>query len=128
MTEELYRRCPACRESDPGAPCPSCHGTRFVSAGITLRDAAARPEKGRRRWRIRIGTLMLLVVIAALGSYILTTWWRAEREALRLAFEREKATAVAERERAMVAEAQARAIAAKANAQTPTAAPAGPTK
>ena len=57
MPDQLYRRCPDRRESQSGASCPTCGGERYIPARLD--------EKGRRRWRIRIGTLMLLVLIAA---------------------------------------------------------------
>ena len=61
MPDQLYRRCPACRESAPGAPCPMCGGERYIPARLD--------GKGRR-WGTRISTLMLLVVIAGLVSFI----------------------------------------------------------
>jgi hypothetical protein len=70
------------------------------------------------RWRIRISTLMLLVVIAALVSYIVADRWYREREARRLGAER--ARPVAEFERARAAAAQQ----AKAGMPAPT----GPTE
>lgn len=119
MPDELYRRCPACQGADPAAPCPTCGGARFVPSGITLRDAerlAGNRDHGR--WRVRIGTLMLLVLIAALLSFI-AVGWRREAEVRRLAEEHARA------ERAF---RQAQAIAAQANAQVPAPAPSDPTQ
>ncbi len=69
---------------------------------------------------------MLLVVIAALLSHIVTGWWREAREARRLAMER--ALAIAERDRAIAPQSQAQAIAAQARASARPPAPAGPTE
>jgi hypothetical protein len=122
MTDELYRRCPACLDAETEAPCPSCDGARFVRAGVTLRDFARLAEKGRRRWRIRIGTLMLLVVIAALASYIVAGWWHAALEARRR--EAEVRQALAELRHVEEIAAQATA---QVQAKAPTPAKAGPT-
>jgi hypothetical protein len=111
MPDQLYRRCPDCRESAPGAPCPTCAGERYIPAMLD--------GKGRRRWRIRIGTLMLLVVIAGLASYIVADLWRRALDARR----REAALA------RVLADSRFRdatAAQAKAQAQAPT--PARPTQ
>ena len=93
MPDELYRRCPACRESETGASCPTCGGERFVPAGTAAKD--------RYRWRIRISTLMLLVVIAGLASYIVADLRHRAEDARRLALERDRAGwSLAEVERA----------------------------
>ena len=42
MTDELYRRCPDCLDSDPGAPCPTCGGERYVPAPPEQPDIAVR--------------------------------------------------------------------------------------
>ena len=123
MTDELYRRCPGCLDAETEAPCPSCDGARFVPAGVTLRDFARLAEKGRRRWRIRIGTLMLLVVIAALASYIVAGWWHAAWEARRREAAVRQAVADLRHVEAIAAQANA-----QAQAKAPTPAPAGPTK
>jgi hypothetical protein len=117
MPDQLYRRCPDCRESASGAPCPTCGGERYIPAGITLRDVERLAGKDHGRWRIRIGTLMLLVVIAALASFIVVGWWREAEEARRLA-----------EARAEAAFRQAQADAAKAQAPAQAPAPSGPTQ
>jgi disulfide bond formation protein DsbB len=119
MTDQLYRRCPACLDAGTDAPCPSCNGARFVPAGVTLRDVARLRDQGNRRLRIRISTLMLLVVISALASCIVAVWWHEAQNARRLAAA--QARAVAEFQ-------QAQASAAQAQAKTPTPTPAWPTK
>jgi hypothetical protein len=70
MPDQLYRRCPDCRESGSRSSCPTCGGERFIPAGVAPNDIAALARRDSRRWRFRISTLMLLVVIAALLSYI----------------------------------------------------------
>ena len=45
------------------------------------------------RWRIRLSTLMLLVVIAALATYIFVERWQRVQEARRLDAERHRAAA-----------------------------------
>ena len=45
----------------------------------------------RPRWRFRLSTLMLLVVIAALATYIVVERWQRAQEARRLAAEAERA-------------------------------------
>lgn len=110
MPDQLYRRCPDCREPESGSSCPTCGGIRFIPA---------RPVGTGRRWRIRIGTLMLLVVIAALLSYIVAGWWHAAWEA------RSRAEVVA-RLLAEVRQSEATAAKANAQAQAPMPAPARP--
>ena len=102
MTDELYRRCPDCLDSDPGAPCPTCGGERYVPVP---------PEQPRHRRAIRINTLMALIAFAAVASYIVTGWRREAQQASLVG-------------RALAAERQ---VAAKARAQAVTApAPANP--
>ena len=73
----------------------------------------------RPRWRIRLSTLMLLVVIAALATYIVVERWQRVQEARRLAAE-----AQAEAQRVVAAlqqsEAQARRASSSAQAGTST--------
>jgi hypothetical protein len=114
MPDQLYRRCPDCRESESGASCPTCGGERFIPTGIAPNNIAGRSS---RRWRIRISTLMLLVVIAGLASYIVADLWHRAEDARRM--ELAKARAIAEAW-------QAEARAAQAQARIP--APAGPTQ
>jgi hypothetical protein len=90
MPDQLYRRCPDCREPESGSSCPTCGGERFIPAGVTPNDIAGR---GSRRWRIRISTLMLLVVIAGLASYIVADLWHRAEDARRLVLERDRAIA-----------------------------------
>ena len=52
MPDQLHRRSPDRREPESGLSCPTCGGFRFVPAKLD--------GKGHRRWRLRIGTLMLL--------------------------------------------------------------------
>jgi hypothetical protein len=69
------------------------------------------------RWRIRLSTLMLLVVIAALATYIVVERWQRVQEARRLAAEAQQAFAALQQ-----AEAQARRASSSAQAGTsPTA-------
>jgi hypothetical protein len=70
-------------------------------------------DPDRSRWRIRLSTLMLLVVIAALVSYIAADRWHRRRQAQRLA---DMMRAVAEYERAEADAAQQ----AKARTAAPT--------
>jgi hypothetical protein len=121
MPDQLYRRCPDCRESESGSSCPTCGGERFIPAGVAPNDIAALARRDSRRWRIRIGTLMLLVVIAALASYIVAGWWHAAWEVRR----REAAV-----RQALADIRHVEAIAAQANAQAQAKAPtpARPTK
>jgi hypothetical protein len=114
MPDQLYRRCPDCREPEPGSSCPTCGGERFIPAGVTPNDIAG---CGSRRWRIRISTLMLLVVIAGLASYIVADVWHRAEDFCRLVLEKDRAIAEAQ---------QAEARAAQAQAQIPL--PAGPTQ
>jgi hypothetical protein len=120
MPDELYRRCPACLGATTATPCPTCGGERYVPAGVTMRDVERLAGKGHRRWRIRIGTLMLLVLIAALASFVVTTLWR-EAEAARRAVAQERMMAEAAR-----AAAQQAQLAAQARAQAQAQLPAPP--
>ena len=126
MPDQLYRRCPDCRESASGSSCPTCGGERFIPARLEREGPTV-------RWRIRIGTLMLLVVIAGLASYIVADLWHRAEDA-RLALERDRAVAealLAEAERAYASAAvqQARASVAQPQAkEAPTPASAGPTQ
>ncbi len=54
----------------------------------------------RPRWRIRLSTLMLLVIIAALASYIVAERWHREQQARRLETSLQRAMAGAEQARA----------------------------
>jgi hypothetical protein len=127
MPDQLYRRCPDCRESAPATACPTCAGEQYIPAGITLRDVERLAGKGHGRWRFRIGTLMVLVLIAAMASFVVTALWREAEAARRLAMERDRARMMAEEARAVAQQAQ---LAAQANAQAPAPAPApsGPAK
>ena len=109
MTDQLYRRCTACVDARTDVPGPSCNGARFVPAGVTLRDVARLRDKGHRRWRIRIGALMLLVVIAALASCILVAWWHDAQNARRLEAAHARALAELQQAQASTAQAQAKA-------------------
>ena len=111
MPDQLYRMCPECHASDPGAPCPTCGGERYIPARLD--------GKGHRRWRLRISTLMLLVAIAGLMSAIVAGWWRAAQEARRRA---------ALMERIVAEDRYFQAIKAKANARSPMPAPSVPTE
>ena len=71
-------------------------------------------EHSRHRRRIRISTLMLLVIIAALSSALLVDRWKRHQEEQRLNAELERAVAQAEQARA--SEMLARANAAQAQA------------
>ena len=119
MTDQLYRRCPACWDAGTDAACPSCGGAGFVPAGVTLRDVARLRGEGRSRWRIRISTLMLLVVIAALASHIVAAMWHDALKARRL-----KAALA----RTLAEFRQAEAVAAQAQAKARIPAPAAPTE
>lgn len=59
-----------------------------------------------RRWRLRLSTLMLLVVIAGLVSYIVGDKWNTQQEMKRLMAERDRA--LMEFERAQLLEEQLR--------------------
>jgi rRNA maturation protein Nop10 len=112
MPDQLYRKCPACRESVPVTPCPTCGGERYIPA---------RFDGTGRRWGMRISTLMLLVVIAGLASFIAVVWLRQAQEA------RCREAALV---RVLLDSRLRDAIAAQANAQAqaPTPAPAEPTQ
>jgi hypothetical protein len=109
MPDQLYRRCPDCRESASCSSCPTCGGERFVPARLD--------RKVHRRWGLRISTMMLLVVIAGLASYIVADLRHRAEDARRMAFER--AWAIAEAQ-------QTYARGVQAQAQIPV--PAGPTR
>jgi hypothetical protein len=73
-------------------------------------------ERERPRWRIRLSTLMLLVIIAALVSALVADRWkrsesahRAEMEARRAVVEARQAIAAAQQERARAARAATQA-------------------
>jgi type II secretory pathway pseudopilin PulG len=78
-------------------------------------------ERDRPRWRIRISTLMLLVIIAALASALVVERWKRT-------VEEQRALAVAERAlaEALRAEAQAVAQARKAGDEAKGSVPAPP--
>jgi hypothetical protein len=114
MPDRLYRMCPDCRELESSSSCPTCGGERFIPTGIAPNDIAGR---GSRRWRIRISTLMLLVMIAGLASYIVVDLRRRAEDARRMELAHARAIAEAQ---------QAEARAAQAQAQIPV--PAGPTE
>jgi rRNA maturation protein Nop10 len=126
MPDQLYRRCPACRESAPVTPCPTCGGERYIPARFD--------GTGHRRWRLRISTLMLLVVIAGLASYIVADLRHRAEDARRLALERHRAVVEAhlaevERAYALAEVQQARASVAQPQAkEAPTPASTGPTR
>ena len=64
-------------------------------------------ERDRPRWRIRISTLMLLVVIAALAVHLVVEprrWLAAEAEKMRAENEARLTAAEAERARALADE------------------------
>jgi hypothetical protein len=131
MSDQLYRRCPDCRESKSGASCPTCGGERLIPAGVAPNDISTLAGRDSLRWRIRIRTLMLLVAIAGLASYIVADQWRRAEDARRLAAEQVRAVAEAQQAQARVvraiAEAQ-RAQAATARALSRMPVPAGPTQ
>jgi len=52
-------------------------------------------EHDRPRWRIRISTLMLLIIIAALAMALVSERWNRAVEARRLAAEADRAAAAA---------------------------------
>jgi cell division protein FtsL len=56
-------------------------------------------EQQRRRWRIRLNTLMLLILIAALVSYIVVERWHRQQAAQRQVAEMLRAAAEAEQVR-----------------------------
>jgi hypothetical protein len=58
----------------------------------------------RPRWRFRLSTLVLLVIIAGLVSYIVADQWHRQREARRLEAEMQRALAEAECMRAAAAQ------------------------
>jgi hypothetical protein len=93
----------------------SSHPHLILPEGDPTESAAGRD---RRRWRIRISTLMLLVVIAGLASYIVADLWHRAEDARRMALERDRAV--------LEALTEARAAQARAQAQIPV--PAGPTQ
>jgi hypothetical protein len=66
-------------------------------------------ERDRPRWRIRISTLMLLVIIAALASALVVERWKQTVEAQRALADARRAEAVARR---ALAQSQAQAQAA----------------
>jgi hypothetical protein len=86
-------------------------------------------ENQRPRWRIRIRTLVLLVVIAGVASYIVADQWRRAEDARRLAAEQVRAVAEAQQAQARAVQAIAeaeRAQAATARAPSRMPATAGP--
>ena len=127
MTDELYRRCPDCLDAEGGDACPTCGGEQYIPAGVTMRDVERLAGKGHGRWRVRIGTLMMLVLIAALASFVVTALWREAEAARRLVAERDRARMMAEEARAVAQQAQL-AAQANAQAQVPAPAPLGPPK
>ena len=114
MTDQLYRRCPDCRESESGTSCPTCGGQRFIPAGVAPNDAA---DNDSLRWGIGIRPLMLLVAIAALAAYIAVGWVR-QREMARNA-EAALAQAAAESQQAAARARDARATAGQTASPTP---------
>jgi len=74
----------------------------------------------RPRWRFRLSTLMLLVVIAALATYIVVERWQRVQEARRLAAEAQRAAAAFQQEaqRAAAAFQQAEAQARRASSSS----------
>jgi hypothetical protein len=73
-------------------------------------------EHDRPRLRIRLSTLMLLVVIAALATYIIVERWQRVQEARRLA----EAKWALRQAQAQVQRAQAQARRASSSAQAGT--------
>ena len=74
----------------------------------------------RPRWRIRLSTLMLLVVIAALASYIVVEHWQRALETRRHAVEHERDMDALMRAREEAQQAQARARRASSSEQAGT--------
>jgi hypothetical protein len=68
-------------------------------------------ERDRPRWRIRISTLMLLVIIAALASALVVERWKRTVEAQRALADARRAEAEARRALAQSRWAQAQAVA-----------------
>jgi hypothetical protein len=65
-------------------------------------------EKDHRRWRFRISTLMLLVIIAALATTLVVDRWKRRQEEQRLVASLERALAEARLAEARSLQAQAR--------------------
>jgi hypothetical protein len=68
-------------------------------------------ERDRPRWRIRISTLMLLVIIAALASALVVERWKGTAEAQRALVYARRAEAEARRALAQAEQAQVQAVA-----------------
>jgi hypothetical protein len=66
-------------------------------------------ERDRPRWRFRISTLMLLVVILALVSTLVVDRWKRLQNEQQLAASLQQALAQAEQARALAVQAQERA-------------------
>jgi hypothetical protein len=131
MPDQLYRRCPDCRESKSGSSCPTCGGERLIPAGVASNDISTLAGLDSLRGRIRIRTLMLLVVIAGLASYIVAVQWRRAEDARRLAAEQAKAVVESQQAQARAVQAIAeaeRTQATTARAQSRMPAPGGPTE
>jgi hypothetical protein len=114
MPDQLYRRCPDCRESASGSSCPTCGGQRFIPAGVAPNDAA---DNDSLRWGIGIRPLMMLVAIAALAAYIGVRWVR-QQEMARNA-EAALAQAAAQSQQAVPRAWHAQATAGHASSPTP---------
>jgi hypothetical protein len=76
-------------------------------------------EHERPRWRNRLSTLMLLVIIAALASALVADRWKRLESSHRAAMEARRA--VVEARQAIAAAQQERAQAARAATQAPRA-------
>lgn len=68
-------------------------------------------ERDRPRWRIRISTLMLLVIIAALASALIVERWQRTVEAQRALADARRAEGDARRALAQSLRAEAQAVA-----------------
>jgi len=121
MPDQLYRRCPDCRKSGSGSSCPTCGGEGFIPAGVVPNDIAALVSRKSRRWRFRISTLMLLVIVIALASALLVSQLRMAAEAQRASVMERIARIEAEMARKEAAAALA--IGPNANTQPKPAAP-----